>query len=90
MEFQDIITKFSQSSSANNGSQSIIAELSKLKETITELQAAVDDYNKKEIDIKINECLILFFNVFDNLNITDLSINISFIDKLYAKNKKIQ
>lgn len=85
MEFQNIITKFSQSSSTNNGTQSIIAELSKLKEMITELQAAVDDYNKKEINIKINECIILFFSIFDNLNMTEVDINDIIINRLVPK-----
>lgn len=85
MEFQNIITKFSQSSSTNNGTQSIIAELSKLKEMITELQAAVDDYNKKEINIKINECIILFFSIFDNLNMAEVDINDIIINRLVPK-----
>lgn len=85
MKFQNIMPKFSQSSSTNNGTQSIIAELSKLKEMITELQAAVDDYNKKEINIKINECIILFFSIFDNLNMTEVDINDIIINRLVPK-----
>lgn len=52
----------------------IIAKLSHLKEEVTELQSAVDNDNKKEINDEIADCFMLLFDVAHALKITESDI----------------
>lgn len=78
MEIQNLMIEISTWSSQQfptlEGTRGIIAKLSHLKEEITELQVAVDNGDKKEINNEIADCFMLLFDVAHNLKITENDI----------------
>lgn len=78
MEIQNLMIEISTWSSQQfptlEGTRGIIAKLSHLKEEVTELQVAVDNGNKKEINDEIADCFMLLFDVAHNLKITENDI----------------
>lgn len=78
MEIQNLMIEISTRSSQQfptlEGTRGIIAKLSHLKEEVTELQVAVDNGNKKEINDEIADCFMLLFDVAHDLKITENDI----------------
>lgn len=78
MEIQNLMNEISiwssQQFSTLEGTRGIIAKLSHLKEEVTELQVAVDNGDKKEINDEIAACFVLLFDVAHDLNITESDI----------------
>lgn len=78
MEIQNLMNEISiwssQQFSTLEGTRGIIAKLAHLKKEATELQSAVDDDDKKEIDDKIAACFVLLFDVAHDLKITESDI----------------
>lgn len=78
MEIQNLMIEISTWSSQQfptlEGTRGIIAKLSHLKEEVTELQVAVDNGDKKEINGEIADCFMLLFDVAHNLKITENDI----------------
>lgn len=78
MEIQNLMIEIStwssQQFSTLVGTRGIIAKLSHLKEEVTELQVAVDNGDKKEINDEIADCFMLLFDVAHDLKITENDI----------------
>lgn len=78
MKIQNLMDEISTWSSQQfptlEGTRGIIAKLSHLKEEVTELQSAVDNDNKKEINDEIADCFMLLFDVAHALKITESDI----------------
>lgn len=78
MEIQNLMIEISTWSSQQfptlEGTRGIIAKLSHLKEEVTELQVAVDNGDKKEINDEIADCFMLLFDVAHALKITENDI----------------
>lgn len=78
MEIQNLMNGISiwssQQFSTLEGTRRIIAKLARLKKEATELQRAVDDDDKKEINNEIAACFVLLFDVAHDLNITESDI----------------
>lgn len=78
MEIQNLMIEISTRSSQQFptlvGIRGIIAKLSHLKEEVTELQVAVDNGDKKEINDEIADCFMLLFDVAHDLKITENDI----------------
>lgn len=66
--------------------QSVLGKLSHLKEEITELQNAVDNGIKADIDDELADCWILLLNATSYLNYNEKDIK-SIIDNKLAINK---
>lgn len=78
MEIQNLMIEISTWSSQQfptlEGTRGIIAKLSHLKEEVTELQVAVDNGDKKEINDEIADCFMLLFDAAHDLKITENDI----------------